>query len=98
MHSGNSYARWAQEASTEPPERFPKATSVDELKARPNSYRVATPAECIALATELGPNGILRLQPLIGGLHPDIAWQSLDLFEQKVLPHIEVVRADRLLY
>ena len=36
------------------------------------------------------------MQPLIGGLHPDKGWKSLELFVNKVLPHIKDARANWL--
>jgi alkanesulfonate monooxygenase SsuD/methylene tetrahydromethanopterin reductase-like flavin-dependent oxidoreductase (luciferase family) len=98
MHSGNAYTRWAHEASQDPNERFPAALSIEDLKARPEAYRVVTPAECIALSEDLGPDGILRHQPLVGGLDPEFAWKGIELFEREVLPHIDVVHADELRY
>jgi alkanesulfonate monooxygenase SsuD/methylene tetrahydromethanopterin reductase-like flavin-dependent oxidoreductase (luciferase family) len=51
-------------------------------------YRVVTPDECVALADELGDFGTLLLHPLMGGIPPALAWESLELFEQKVLPRL----------
>lgn len=51
-------------------------------------YRVVTPDECIAIAEEQGDFGSLVLHPLMGGIAPDLAWESLELFEQKVLPRL----------
>jgi alkanesulfonate monooxygenase SsuD/methylene tetrahydromethanopterin reductase-like flavin-dependent oxidoreductase (luciferase family) len=51
-------------------------------------YRVVTPNECVALAEELGDTGTLILHPLMGGIPPDLAWESLELFEAKVLPRL----------
>ena len=48
-------------------------------------YRIVTPDQCVALAQETGR---VILHPLMGGLHPDIAWEGLKLFETKVLPRI----------
>jgi len=51
-------------------------------------YRVVTPDECVALAEELGAAGTLLLHPLMGGITPELAWESLELFEKKVLPRL----------
>lgn len=51
-------------------------------------YRVVTPDECVALADELGDTGTLLLHPLMGGITPELAWESLELFETKVLPRL----------
>ncbi len=50
-------------------------------------YRVVTPEECLALAGELGDGAIL-LHPLLGGMPQELGFESLDLFERRVLPHL----------
>jgi hypothetical protein len=50
------------------------ATTVDELKAERGWYQIVTPAQ----AAELGKSTVLGLQPLIGGLPPEIAWRYLE--------------------
>ena len=40
------------------------------------------------LADELGPNGVYHFTPLLGGLDPAFAWESLRLFEAEVWPHV----------
>jgi alkanesulfonate monooxygenase SsuD/methylene tetrahydromethanopterin reductase-like flavin-dependent oxidoreductase (luciferase family) len=61
------------------------ATTIEELRAE-GVYAIRTPDECIALATHLGPMGALTNHPLCGGLPPDLAWASLELYADKVLP------------
>jgi alkanesulfonate monooxygenase SsuD/methylene tetrahydromethanopterin reductase-like flavin-dependent oxidoreductase (luciferase family) len=51
-------------------------------------YRVVTPDECVVLAEELGDTGTLIFHPLMGGMSPDLGWESLELFEAKVLPRL----------
>ncbi|MDQ1396368.1 MAG: hypothetical protein QOG64_1627 [Acidimicrobiaceae bacterium] len=63
------------------------ASSLDELKAS-GVYRVVTPDECVALAEELGPMGAIVFHPLMGGMDIDLGWESLQLFEDKVLPRL----------
>jgi hypothetical protein len=46
-------------------------------------YRVLSPDEAIAYARD---EGMLELKPLMGGLDPAFARQSLDLVEREVLP------------
>ncbi|MGH7822768.1 MAG: LLM class flavin-dependent oxidoreductase [Candidatus Binatia bacterium] len=48
-------------------------------------YRVVTPGECVTLAREAGR---VILHPLMGGIPPDLGWESLRLFAAKVLPQI----------
>jgi alkanesulfonate monooxygenase SsuD/methylene tetrahydromethanopterin reductase-like flavin-dependent oxidoreductase (luciferase family) len=61
------------------------STTVDDLRAE-GVYRILTPDECLALADEVGPMGAITLHPLCGGTPLDIAWESLQLFADKVLP------------
>ena len=49
-------------------------------------YAVITPAECIALAKR---DGQLMLHPLMGVIPPELAWQSLRLYESEVLPKLD---------
>ncbi len=48
-------------------------------------YRVVTPDECVALARE---HGRVILHPLMGGISPELGWEGLRLFAEKVLPRI----------
>jgi alkanesulfonate monooxygenase SsuD/methylene tetrahydromethanopterin reductase-like flavin-dependent oxidoreductase (luciferase family) len=85
LHEMNSYGRWLSEGSA----AGPYAPTTDAVSLRQAGlYRVLTPDECLALARGLGPNGGLVFHPLMGGLSPDLAWASLELFASKVLPHI----------
>ena len=63
------------------------AESIDDLKASPQ-YVVGTPEQvCKELETAPAHGGI-TLSPLAGGLPPDVAWESLELFAARVLPHL----------
>jgi hypothetical protein len=85
LEETNSYARWAQEGGASVPyQEADEAT----IRSRPG-YRVVTPAECVELANGLGPDGVFLLHPLPGGLDPEVAWSSLELFEQAVLPALQ---------
>jgi alkanesulfonate monooxygenase SsuD/methylene tetrahydromethanopterin reductase-like flavin-dependent oxidoreductase (luciferase family) len=85
LHEAQTYANWQT-----PGQRSAvhvDATTVDDVRAS-GVYRVVTPDECVALAEELGPAGTIVLHPLMGGIPPEVAWESLELFEAKVLPRI----------
>ena len=62
-------------------------TDADSLRAS-GTYAVLTPDECIAMAQAKGPMDALLFHPLMGGLDPAFAWESLELFATKVLPFI----------
>jgi alkanesulfonate monooxygenase SsuD/methylene tetrahydromethanopterin reductase-like flavin-dependent oxidoreductase (luciferase family) len=51
-------------------------------------YRVVTPDECVTLAEALEPEQPLVFHPLMGGMPPDLGWESLELFAAKVLPRL----------
>ena len=51
-------------------------------------YQVLTPDECVALAEQQGEFGSVLLHPLMGGIAPELGWEGLQLFEEKVLPRL----------
>ena len=82
LHDAEMYARWFQSMST-----ITKSTalSVDALRAENGNYRVFTPDEAVE---RIRKHGALMLQPLCGGLPPEIAWKSLALIASDVLPRV----------
>jgi hypothetical protein len=84
LHGTNTYAQWATERGTGST-LYQELESVAQLKANP-IFQVVTPAQCVAFAKSLEPHGELQFQPLFGGLEPRVAWRSLKLFEQEVVP------------
>jgi hypothetical protein len=64
--------------------------TVDDLKASPH-YQVLTPCECLRLITGLQQGAVVTLRPLMGGIHPDDAWASLELFTEQVLPQLDPI-------
>jgi alkanesulfonate monooxygenase SsuD/methylene tetrahydromethanopterin reductase-like flavin-dependent oxidoreductase (luciferase family) len=80
MHDMNQYGRWASHQTN----AFKQVTSLDELRAS-DIYKVMTPDECVAFAKRVGQ---LMLRPLCGGMDPALSWESLRLFEQKVLAQL----------
>lgn len=83
LHDAQAYGAWlgdGHDAVTKS-----RAASVDELRAEGGSYRIVTPEEAVAL---VHANGYLGLQPLCGGLDPELAWTSLRLVETEVLPNL----------
>ncbi|MGH9026016.1 MAG: LLM class flavin-dependent oxidoreductase [Acidimicrobiia bacterium] len=63
------------------------ATSPDDVR-KSGVYQVLTPDEGVALAEKQGDFGSFLLHPLMGGIAPDVAWEGLRLFEEKVLPRV----------
>ncbi|MGE0304888.1 MAG: LLM class flavin-dependent oxidoreductase [Acidimicrobiia bacterium] len=83
LHESNSYGRWLAAAGDDIT-LYKEMEDADALRSS-GLYLVLTPEECIALTRE---QGSLTLHPLMGGLDPDVAAESLDLIEHKVLPHL----------
>ena len=61
------------------------AETVDDLR-RAAQLWVGTPDDILARARDLGPTAALNFHPLAGGLPPELAWASLELFASEVLP------------
>ncbi|HEX7522500.1 MAG TPA: LLM class flavin-dependent oxidoreductase [Acidimicrobiia bacterium] len=51
-------------------------------------YQVLTPDEAVAMVQEQGDFGAVPLHPLMGGMSPELGWESLRLFESDVLPRL----------
>jgi alkanesulfonate monooxygenase SsuD/methylene tetrahydromethanopterin reductase-like flavin-dependent oxidoreductase (luciferase family) len=80
-----SYGRWASESGLDTGHR--EVTADNGLRDDPE-YVVLTPQQCVAMIQDLGPSGTLPLNPMMGGIPPEIAWSSLRLFETEVLPRL----------
>jgi alkanesulfonate monooxygenase SsuD/methylene tetrahydromethanopterin reductase-like flavin-dependent oxidoreductase (luciferase family) len=86
LHDAMTYASWQT-----PDIRshvHSRAQTADDLRAE-GVYQVLTPEECVALADELGPFGAYTHHPLCGGVPPELGWESLQLFADKVLPRLD---------
>jgi hypothetical protein len=66
------------------------ASSIDELQRAPQIW-VGTPDDIVERAASVPPMGALNFHPLAGGLPPDLAWPSLELFAESVLPRLRPV-------
>lgn len=82
LYDARTYASWQPRGQRS--SMHVEATTVEELRAS-GVYRVVTPDECVRLAEETGR---VILHPLMGGLPPELGWESLRLFEQEVLPRV----------
>jgi alkanesulfonate monooxygenase SsuD/methylene tetrahydromethanopterin reductase-like flavin-dependent oxidoreductase (luciferase family) len=79
LHESNSYAEWAAGARGGV---YSLADDPDELRSS-GQYLVLTPEQACELAVE---RGALNLKPLMGGMDPDLGWESLRLVADEVLP------------
>jgi alkanesulfonate monooxygenase SsuD/methylene tetrahydromethanopterin reductase-like flavin-dependent oxidoreductase (luciferase family) len=82
LHDAQMYAKWLGGAGSVSKS---VAASVAELRAENGSYRIFTPEEAIARVRQ---DGMLLLQPLSGGLPPELAWPCLELLKERVLPAV----------
>lgn len=83
LHETNSYARWYAETDATGP--YQPIEDADALRAS-GTYQVLTPIECIALLRELGEDAWVFVHPLMGGMDPELGWQSLKLLVDEVIP------------
>lgn len=86
QHETNCYARWAEQAQVFSP--YKHYDNLDDLRAS-GAYRVYRPEELIAEVREMPADHPILFHPLCGGIHPQLAWQSLQLFGDKVLPALK---------
>jgi hypothetical protein len=82
LHDAQMYAAWLGSTATSTKS---VAANVEELRAEQGSYRIFSVEEAIA---HVKVNGILMTQPLCGGLPPKLAWPSLELIVNEVLPAV----------
>jgi alkanesulfonate monooxygenase SsuD/methylene tetrahydromethanopterin reductase-like flavin-dependent oxidoreductase (luciferase family) len=83
LHDAQMYAAWMGESGA-----ITKsvASSIDELRRENGSYRIFTPEQA---TLQIRKSGMLMLQPLAGGVPPRLAWPSLELLAEKVLPAVK---------
>ena len=82
-YDARTYGAW-QEDGVVSDWAVPGAASWDALRES-GRYAVVTPEQCLELAAR---DGQIMLHPLMGGIEPELAWQSLRLFEAEVLPKL----------
>ena len=83
MHDVRSYAA-INEGNTHTAS-LSTATTVEELRAESRSHRIVTVDEALAM---MKGGAVLPLQPLVGGLPPDIAWRYLRTVTDVVMPRL----------
>ncbi|MEJ7927208.1 LLM class flavin-dependent oxidoreductase [Sphingobium sp. AN641] len=86
LHETNAYAAYA--AKLGQTTNFKHAENADALRAA-GSYQVLTPEDGLTLLRQqrdLGRSVILA--PLLAGLDPDLAWESLELIGTRIIPQL----------
>jgi alkanesulfonate monooxygenase SsuD/methylene tetrahydromethanopterin reductase-like flavin-dependent oxidoreductase (luciferase family) len=82
LHEMNAYGAWlAQGDSTA---NYHAVDDLDELR-KGIDYAVLTPEQYVEQLKQ-APFPFANLHPLCGGMPPELAWESLRLFETEVLP------------
>jgi alkanesulfonate monooxygenase SsuD/methylene tetrahydromethanopterin reductase-like flavin-dependent oxidoreductase (luciferase family) len=88
LYETRTYASFQTAGQTSAP--MVHAETVDDLKRAPQIW-VGTPDDLVARAAALPPAAALNFHPLAGGLPPEFAWPSLELFADAVLPRLRAV-------
>jgi alkanesulfonate monooxygenase SsuD/methylene tetrahydromethanopterin reductase-like flavin-dependent oxidoreductase (luciferase family) len=83
LYDATTYATW-QTHDHDNVVALESATTVDDLIAS-GMWAVVTPAQAIELGRT---HGAVALHPLMGGMPPEWGWESLQLFADKVMPHL----------
>lgn len=85
-HASNLYAQWGKERSRGSDNAYwAQKDGVESIRADPNMW-ILTPDEAVRRCRELPEDFELRMHPLLGGLPPELSWESLELFRDRVLP------------
>jgi alkanesulfonate monooxygenase SsuD/methylene tetrahydromethanopterin reductase-like flavin-dependent oxidoreductase (luciferase family) len=82
-YDATTYAAW-QEDGVISDWAVPGAETWQQLRDS-GQYAVVTPTECLDIAER---DSHLMLHPLMGGIEPALAWESLRLLEAEVLPKL----------
>lgn len=80
LHDARMYASWLQDAAAVSKSTAP---TIDAMRAEQGPYRVLTPEQAVEYVRT---HGVLPLHPLCGGCPPELAWQTLELVADKVMP------------
>ena len=82
LHETNAYGVWQAQEQVLP--TFRQVADEEALRGT-GQYAVLTPDEFVQELRE-APFPFALLHPLVGGMPPELAWSSLRLFEDRVLP------------
>jgi alkanesulfonate monooxygenase SsuD/methylene tetrahydromethanopterin reductase-like flavin-dependent oxidoreductase (luciferase family) len=82
VHETNAYGRWLDDAGMEGPY---KQRTAEQVRTE-GQYRVITPEEHAAELRAMGEMAVAFFHPMAGGVPPELAWESLRLYETEVLP------------
>jgi alkanesulfonate monooxygenase SsuD/methylene tetrahydromethanopterin reductase-like flavin-dependent oxidoreductase (luciferase family) len=87
LHEVNAYGDWMATAGLGDSGGYVGVADAEALRAT-GQYRVLTPDQMVSELSEQGPFAFVAFHPLMGGIPPELAWDSLHLFEHEVLPRL----------
>jgi len=82
LYDAVSYRGWMGDENNSA--SLSRASTISELRNENGPYRIVTPEGAVSLISQYHR---LSLQPLCGGIPPELAWSSLGLIEEQVLPN-----------
>ena len=85
LHEATTYASWQTPDIKSAVHSH--ATTAEELR-KEGIYQVLTPDQCVERAKEQGDFAAIVLHPMVGGMPPEVGWESLHLYVDKVLPQL----------
>ena len=83
MHENNVYGQWYEQWGAWNGYVIEEATDALRETGR---YPLMTPDELVAHIEKRDGNITVMFHPMAGGAEPELAWQSLQLIEDKVIP------------
>jgi alkanesulfonate monooxygenase SsuD/methylene tetrahydromethanopterin reductase-like flavin-dependent oxidoreductase (luciferase family) len=85
LHEVNTYARLTKELAFTP---YREAGTVEELRAQ-GDYLVLTPEDCVDYLRGHLDKYHMVFSMLVGGLDPELSWESLELLADEVVPVLQ---------
>jgi alkanesulfonate monooxygenase SsuD/methylene tetrahydromethanopterin reductase-like flavin-dependent oxidoreductase (luciferase family) len=82
LHDAQMYASWLGDTAAASKST---ADSIDALRAEGGPYRILTPDQAVEYVRT---HGFLALHPLCGGCPPELAWETLELVADRVIPQV----------
>jgi alkanesulfonate monooxygenase SsuD/methylene tetrahydromethanopterin reductase-like flavin-dependent oxidoreductase (luciferase family) len=95
LHYMESYGSWTQEdAAMAGFTRYTRPEDPEVVRSSPY-YRVVTPDECVELLREFEQTcTCIGINPQMGGIPPDLGWESLELFVNEVVPRYRALASE----
>jgi alkanesulfonate monooxygenase SsuD/methylene tetrahydromethanopterin reductase-like flavin-dependent oxidoreductase (luciferase family) len=85
LDQSNMYVKW--QSQTNANGIFEPVTDAKMLRSS-GTFAVVTPDECLEMIERLGDDGLISLDPLMGGMPVELGWESLELFASAVAPRM----------